>query len=289
MPHQTPNKASIIGLPYDRQSSFMPGAAKAPAAIRKAFHCESTNTFCEAGWDVSWKSGTDHSIDDQGDLDLQTELANHEDGGKAVRDRIEESVRALAKEGKRLLALGGDHAVTFPMLTGLSHVYDSIHVLHLDAHPDLYNELDGNRFSHATPMKRALESGAIQRLTQVGIRTMNAAQQEQVDRYSVKVITMDDWHASSLERTDLDLELNGPVYLSLDLDVLDPAFAPGVSHHEPGGCSTRQLLRLIQSLNVDLIGADIVELNPDRDPTGVTAMVAAKLMKEILAKLVSAE
>ena len=113
------------------------------------------------------------------------------------------------------------------------------------------------------------------RLIQVGIRTMNPHQQAQAERFGVEVIDMRAWQPG------LQVNLHGPVYLTLDLDVLDPAFAPGVSHHEPGGLSTRDVIRLVQGLRAPIVGADIVELNPGRDPIGITAMAAAKLLKEI--------
>jgi arginase family enzyme len=157
--------------------------------------------------------------------------------------------------------------------------YPNLTVLHIDAHPDLYDQLDGDRFSHACPFARALETGTIARLVQVGIRTLNPHQRAQAARFGVEIIEMRDWHS------DLDLRLGGPLYLSVDLDALDPAFAPGVSHHEPGGLSTRDLLRIIQNLPVAPIGADLVELNPMRDPIGMTAAVAAKITKEILGRM----
>jgi arginase family enzyme len=123
-----------------------------------------------------------------------------------------------------------------------------------------------------------MEGGLVQRLVQVGIRTLNPHQREQARRFGVGVLEMKDW------RGELPA-LEGPLYLSLDLDVLDPAFAPGVSHHEPGGLSVREVLRIPQGLEVSLVGADIVELNPFRDVAGVTAKVATKLYKELVAQM----
>jgi len=154
-------------------------------------------------------------------------------------------------------------------------------ILHLDAHPDLYDELDNNRVSHACPFARIMEAGLAQRLVQAGIRTLNGPQKAQAERFGVEIIEMRDWQPGML------LNLAGPLYLSLDMDALDPAFAPGVSHHEPGGFSTRQVIQIIQEIDVPLVGADIVELNPVRDPLGVTTAVAAKLLKEIVSKLLT--
>jgi arginase family enzyme len=153
-------------------------------------------------------------------------------------------------------------------------------VLHLDAHADLYEDFEGDRYSHACPFARVMEEGLAGRLVQVGIRTLNRHQRAQADRYGVEVIDMRAWSAG------VRPELGGPVYLSLDLDALDPAFAPGVSHWEPGGLSVREVITLIQGIGGRLVGADIVEYNPARDPTGVTAAVAAKLVKEIASRMV---
>ncbi len=263
--HENSPLISVLGIPWDEQSSYLRGSAGGPQAIRDAFRCESSNTFCEDGFDLAHHP----RIQDQGDLSLGT--------GQAARSAIALAVKQQVTAGHRVLILGGDHALTWPVLRGMRTRYPQLTVLHFDAHPDLYDHLDGNRFSHATPMKRSLEEGLIDYLIQVGVRTMNEPQQIEADRYGVVSIPMQ--HLNRLA----ELNLSGPIYLSLDLDVLDPAFAPGVSHHEPGGMSTRELIGLIQQLNIELVGADIVELNPTRDWNSLTAMTAAKLMKEILA------
>jgi arginase family enzyme len=126
-----------------------------------------------------------------------------------------------------------------------------------------------------------MEERLADRLVQVGIRTMNRPQREQADRYGVEVIDMRAWAAG------LRPEVSGPVYLSIDLDALDPAFAPGVSHREPGGLSVREVLTVIQSLEGPIVGADIVEFNPAEDPVGLTAPVCAKLVKELVGRMVA--
>jgi arginase family enzyme len=122
-----------------------------------------------------------------------------------------------------------------------------------------------------------MEEGLAERLVQVGIRTMVPHQREQAERFGVEVIEMRNW------KEGLDFKIEGPLYLSLDMDVFDPGFAPGVSHHEPGGMTPRDVLKIIQNIDAKLVGADIVEYNPERDPIGITGMLAAKLYKEILA------
>ncbi len=259
---------SVLGVPSDEHSSFLRGAAGAPDAIRGALQSASSNLFTEAGLDL----GTRADWQDVGDVGWTRGEGHHE--------AIERAVGVELSQGHRPLVLGGDHAITYPILRAFGrHGSDPPTVLHLDAHPDLYDLFDGDPHSHASPFARVMEEGLASRLVQVGIRTMNPHQRAQAERFDVEVIEM-----RSLEQVR-ELRLEGPLFLSFDMDVLDPAFAPGVSHHEPGGMSTRQALEIIQGLDVPVVGADLVELNPLRDPTGVTAMTAAKLLKEILGKM----
>jgi arginase family enzyme len=124
-----------------------------------------------------------------------------------------------------------------------------------------------------------MEENLVQRLVQVGVRSITGHQHEQAKRFNVEIIDM-------IEKTKINkLTFTGPVYLSLDMDCLDPAFAPGVSHHEPGGMSTREVVEIIQTLKGNLVGADITELNPELDPLKITEMVAGKFLKEILGRM----
>lgn len=256
---------AILGLPFDEYSSFTSGAALAPRHIREVLHSGESNLSAESGIDL----GSEPRLCDLGDLDL---LA-----GPAALQQIEAAVAGLLERDVCVLSLGGDHAITYPVLRAYAARYGPLNVLHLDAHPDLYDEFGGNRYSHACPFARIMEERLAARLVQVGVRTMNPHQRAQASRFGVEVIDMRRWQSG------LTQSLEGPLYLSLDMDVLDPAFAPGVSHQEPGGLSTRDVLRLLHSLRGPIIGADIVEFNPERDLVGTTAKVAAKLLKEIAA------
>ncbi len=191
----------------------------------------------------------------------------------------------LLDRGERVLSIGGDHSVTFPIMRGYAETYPDLTIVQIDAHGDLYDELDGNKFSHACPFARIMEAKLAVRLIQIGIRAMTAFQWQQVERFGVTVVPA--WEYRLAELQALALAADTPIYLSLDLDGLDPAFAPGVSHHEPGGLSTRDVLQLIKHLPGKIVGADVVELNPHRDPINMTAMVAAKFVKELLARMQS--
>lgn len=255
---------SVVGIPFDEFSSYMRGPALAPSKIRSAYHSDSANYFTEGLVDLhnhqGWK--------DVGDLSLP-------DGVNAIA-AIKNSVSKILNTSDKVLSLGGDHSVTYPIVKAFAEKFGKLSILHLDAHGDLYDDFEGNKFSHACPFARIMEEGLATRLVQVGIRTMNAHQSEQVKRFGVEVIEMKNW------KNDIKFQFQGPVYISLDMDVIDPGFAPGISHYEPGGFTPREVLSIIQGIQGNIVGADLVELNPTRDTSGITAMLAAKLFKELL-------
>ncbi len=269
MPHSSPPKISLLGLPYDANSSYLQGPAMAPMRIREAFHNSSSNLSSESGLDL----GRTDIWQDCGDLALE-ELSSID-----AYEAILKKIGSLIETGDTVLSLGGDHSISHPAIKAHAEHFSGLNILHIDAHCDLYDNMLDNPYSHASPFARLMETGQIKRLVQVGIRTLNPHQKQQAERFGVEIIDMGNWN------TDLSVSFEGPVYLSLDLDGLDPAFAPGVSHHEPGGLSTRDVLNLVHNFDGQLIGADIVELNPHRDINNMTAMVAAKFAKEIIARL----
>ena len=259
-----PGAVAIIGIPFDENSSFMKGPASAPQIIRDALHSDSSNMSTESIIDL----GSDPRFVDLGDIKVKNYIEN-----------IEQTISSVLEQDALVLTLGGDHSITYPILKAYGKKFENLNILHLDAHPDLYNEFEGNPFSHGSPFARIMEEKLAVRLVQMGIRTMNPHQYHQARRFNVETIHMKDWDSS------FKPDFKGPVYLSLDMDVLDPAFAPGVSHHEPGGLSTRDVLKIIQDMDAPVVGADIVEFNPDRDTLGITAMATAKFLKEITEKM----
>jgi agmatinase len=264
-------KVALLGVPYDAGSSYQRGPAGAPMQIREALWSEAGNTWAETGTDLK-----DGGLEDEGDL-----WFTDREPGDDARARIEEAVGFILDSHRRPLLLGGDHSITYPALRGLRPHHPRLAILHLDAHPDLYHEFQGDPYSHACPFARIMEERLADRLVQVGIRTMTGHQREQAERFGVEMIEMRSW------RDGTPLRFETPVYLSLDLDVLEPALAPGVSHREPGGLTVRQVVDIIQRLDAPLAGADLVELNPLNDPSGLSAAVAAKLVKEIAARMLT--
>jgi arginase len=259
---------SLLGIPFDANSSYLRGPAQAPKAIREELYSGSSNLWTEDGIDL----GRKNSFHDAGDIVIP-------DDGDAFA-AIESGVNETLKLGHPLICLSGDYSVTYPTIRAFHLYYPNLTILHFDAHPDLYDELDGNRLSHACPFARIMEERLARRLVQVGVRTINSHQRSQAAKFGVEVITM-----RNLGRFS-ELSFAGPLFVSLDMDVLDPAFAPAVSHYEPGGMSVREVLRCIQAVKVPVVGADIVEYNPTRDHNGQTAMVCAKFLKEISAAMI---
>jgi agmatinase len=264
-----PERPALIGVPYDASSSFLRGAAGGPRAIREALASPAGNPYTEALVRVV----PGETVDDLGDLTLSP--------GPDTRAIIEDAIRALAHAGRPFLALGGDHSITYPILRGLAPSQPHLTILQIDAHPDLYDEFEGDRYSHACPFARIMEEGLASRLVQVGIRAMTGPQFLQASRFGVEQIDMRAWSDGARPSVADD------IYLSIDLDGIDPSFAPGVSHPEPGGLTVRDVVGIIHTLNGRLIGADVVELNPSRDPAGLTAGVAAKLVRELAGRFLA--
>ena len=263
-----PGTPVLVGIPFDANSSWLRGAAGAPPIIRVALTSDASNPWTETGVDL----GAEGAYCDAGDLKFTFQ---------EPFTAIETKIRELLDKNLRPVALGGDHSITLPIVRAFAEHVPNLTIIHFDAHPDLYDELEGNRHSHACPFARIMELGAAKRLIQVGIRTMTGHQREQARKFGVEVIEMRQLPALDRMRVD------GPIYISFDMDALDPAFAPGISHREPGGMSVREVIAHVHALTGRIAGADIVEFNPAQDSTQITATVAAKVLKEILGKMIT--
>lgn len=254
---------SLLGIPNDENSSFMRGPAEAPAHIRRELQSDAFNMWTETGVDL----GTPGLLTDRGDVQFDPAIDPWE--------LIEQAVADALGSGDRLISLGGDHAITHPILRAVRRHQPRLTIVHIDAHPDIYQSFQGNPRSHASPFARIMEDGLTDRLLQVGLRTINGHQREQQKRYGVEVLEARECAG------DIRFDLHTPVYLSIDIDGLDPAYAPGVSHREAGGLSSRQVINLIHTIEQPIVAADVVEYNPRCDVSNITAIVAAKLVKEI--------
>jgi agmatinase len=262
-------KIAILGVPFDEKSSYLRGAAGGPAAVRAV-----STGKCYCGWtELGVNLEEETVLVDLGDVDT----SGDPDRTFAL---TEKAVDGILAKGAVPVVLGGDHSITYPVLKAFARHHKPLDVLHFDAHPDLYDDLYGDRLSHACPFARVLDDGLAAGVVQVGVRAVTAAHRAKALKHAVRMVEMK-------EILDpLHLRFANPVYISFDLDVLDPAFAPGVSHHEPGGLTTRQAVQVIQALKGRIVGLDIVELNAARDPSGITAAAAFKIIKETAGRIV---
>jgi agmatinase len=256
--------AVIVGIPFDGTTSHFPGARFGPVAIRQASW--SVETFSpEIGRDLLNYDFCD--IQDIAIYGTQSELFAN--------------IRSVAYEittaGKFLISLGGEHSVTHPIVQGISDALGELAVINFDAHLDLRDEYLGNHLSHASVMRRCLE--VTPHLYHFGARSGAAEEWELADHYHVSRKLPDSEDIKAVMDTEL------PLYLTIDIDVLDPAFAPGTGSPEPGGVTTAELMDSIHALGdiaCNLVGCDIMEVCPPCDHGSLTAIVAARIVRDIL-------
>lgn len=259
---------ALLGVPHDANSSYLKGAADAPPYIRRELFNDAYSIWSESGIDLSVPG----RLVDHGDVVFHAEVDPWES--------ITTDVDRRCASGDRLICLGGDHAITHPIMRGVRRHHPRLTILHIDAHPDIYDSYQGNPRSHTSPFARIMEERLADRLIQVGLRTINDHHRDQFKRFGVEVIE------AARCSGPLEIKLDTPVYVSIDLDGLDPSCAPGVSHREPGGLSTRQVIDLLHRIDQPIVAADIVEFNPRNDIGNMTATVAAKLVKEVAGMMV---
>lgn len=262
-------KIAVLGVPFDEKSSYLRGAADGPGAIRAV-----STGKCYCGW-------TELGVDLEEET-VMVDLGDVDTSGDPDKTfgLIEKAVAGVLAKGAVPIVLGGDHSITYPVLKAFAAAHKPLDVLHFDAHPDLYDDLYGDRLSHACPFARILEDGLAESVVQVGVRAVTSAHRSKALKHGVRMVEMKDI------QEPLRFKFSNPLYISFDMDALDPAFAPGVSHHEPGGLSTRQAVQIIQALKGRIVGLDIVELNPGRDASGITAAAAFKIVKEVAGRIV---
>ncbi len=259
-------RTRILGFEWDASSSHSRGPALGPTVVKRLLTSEASSS---------------HSIDlvDMREAIESYEIPNLPEDGAGARALMEKTVAECIGAGFAPLSIGGDHSVTYPILKAVAAKHGPVNVLHIDAHPDLYDEYEGDRYSHACPFARSVEAGLINSLVQVGIRSWEPNARDFAEKHGVTIL-----RADQVDEIPAGI-FSGPLYMSIDLDGLDPAFAPGVSHPEPGGLSTLDVLTMIRRIKGPLVGADVVELNPERDPQMTTARVVVRLVKELAAKI----
>ncbi|MCL2225503.1 MAG: agmatinase [Defluviitaleaceae bacterium] len=263
-----PQNADVIlfSAPFDSTTSFRPGARFAGKAIRdNSYGIESYSPYAE-------KDLYDLKIADVGELELP--LGN---SARAL-EMIEARTHEILQNGSKPFMIGGEHLVTLGAVRAVAKKHPDLHILHFDAHADLRDDYLGEKLSHATVMRRAHEILGDGRIFQAGIRSGDADE----FAFAAKHTTMCKFCLGGVEK--FIRELNGkPVYLSIDLDVLDPSVFPGTGTPEPGGVSFQELHNAVLLLkNSNVVACDVVELSPHYDHSGISTMAACKIIREIL-------
>jgi agmatinase len=260
------SKIVILGCPYDGSASFRPGARFGPSAIRKAsWGIETFSPYFE-------RDLGQLSVHDLGDLELP-----HGEK-KTSLGLIRKAVRKLLSEKKFPILLGGDHLITLPILEETLQIHPHLSLIQIDAHTDLREDYLGETLSHSTVMRRLVERLGEGRLFQIGIRSGT----EEEFRYAKKIRSILSYNRGPLKSWVSRLR-NKPVYISLDLDVMDPGLLPGVGTPEPGGFSFERFLSLLKELQpLHVVGFDIVELTPDYDPTQISSVTASVILREMI-------
>jgi len=258
--------AVILGCPYDGSASFRPGARFGPAAIRRAsWGIETYSPYQD-------RDLVRYPIHDMGDLELPL-------GEKKISlDLIRKAVRKILSDSKFPILLGGDHLITLPIVEELFKKYPQLQIVHIDAHTDLREEYLGESVSHCTVMRKLIDHIGKGRLFQIGIRS-GTEQEFKLAAEMKSIVQIDSTSLNSMLRRIR----KKPVYITLDLDVLDPSILPGVGTPEPGGLNFKELISIVRRLrSLHVVGFDIVELTPDYDPTQVSSVTASVILREMI-------
>lgn len=260
-------RLAIVGAPMDCTTSFRPGTRFGPSRVREVSEGLEEYSFY---LDRSLK---EVAFYDAGDVpvvfgDVDTTLT-----------RIRDVLKGIVELGKIPLLIGGEHLVSLPAIEVLADRYKELRVLHFDAHADLRDEYLDQRLSHATVMRRVAERVGAENLYQFGIRSGT------VEEFCFGHAKTHFYPDTILEplRDSLPELGKDPIYVTIDIDVVDPAFAPGTGNPEPAGCTSRELLEVVHLFScLNVVGVDIVELSPPLDYADITAILVAKLVREII-------
>lgn len=279
LPMATPEQVDIalIGVPFDSGTTNRPGARHGPreirnqsSLVRRVHHVTGVSPFDQV------RAG------DCGDV-----VVNPLDLPGAL-DTISSFFAGVHRAGARPLVVGGDHLITLPVLRGITS--EPVGLIHFDAHSDTYDEFFGNRYNHGTPFRRAVEEGLLdpKRMVQIGIRgaISDAENYDFARAAGIRIIFIEEFMERGIDAVMAEARSivgGARTYVSFDIDALDPSFAPGTGTPEIGGFTTREAQAMVRSLaGLNIIGADLVEVSPPFDPSGVTAMTGATLLFELL-------
>ena len=284
LPHITePEELEIalLGIPFDGGTTYRPGARFGPRQVRQ-------QSAIIRPWNpvLNVDPFTKYRIADYGDLSVNP--LSIEDTFR----RVEEQMKPLLDAGARPISVGGDHSVSLPLLRSVARVHGPVALIQFDAHNDLWDEYFGCKLSHGTPFRRAIEEGLLREdsFLQVGLRGQVYSKHDFdfAREHEIKMITVEEYHAGgiALFRKQLRAFRDKQVYITLDIDCVDPAFAPGTGTPQVGGFTSLQILELVRELKgLKIVGCDLVEVSPPYDTGEITSLLAANLLYEMLCVL----
>ncbi len=255
----------LVGIPYDKTSSFQTGSYKGPEEIRKS-------SYCFEPYLMEYGISLDQvSLHDFGDLD------EYEDYDELCMD-IRETLSRIVNEDKFPILLGGEHSISPPIVSTINKIFSGLTVIVLDAHLDFRDTYEGIKHSHATASKRISEIVGIENVIVGGVRSISDENAE-VEK-PVFLTSREIKEQKSIEK--ILPEKDEPIYLSIDMDIIDPSYAPGVGNPEPFGLSSLEMKDIVSQISKNLVGTDIVETNPKYDCSNITANLGARLVYELI-------
>lgn len=284
LPHITQPEeleVALVGIPFDSGTTYRPGSRFGPRNIR-------AQSAIIRPWNPVLRVDPfeRNRIADYGDLSVNP--LSIEDTFR----RIEEGISRLLKAEVRCVCVGGDHSISLPILRAVAKKHGPVSLIQFDAHNDLWDEYFGSKYSHGTPFRRAFEEGLLKdgEVLQVGLRGQVYGEDDFdfARKHKVRMVTAEEFHSKGLRavRRYLPDFRRKPVYVTLDIDCVDPAFAPGTGTPQIGGFSSFQILELVRSLRgLNIIGCDLVEVSPPYDTGEITSLLAANLLYELLCVL----
>lgn len=269
---------AIVGVPFDGGTTYRPGPRFGPRHIRvQSAMIRPWNPVLKIDPFEKWR------IADFGDLSINPLSIDD------TYQRITEQLTAVLRAGARAVCVGGDHSILLPILRAIHRQFGPVGLVQLDAHGDTWGGYFGSPHSHGTPVKYAIEEGLIKEgcALQVGLRGQVYSDRDFdfAHRHQIRIITAEEFHASGAGLVKRHLKKLGkhPTYVTLDIDVVDPAFAPGTGTPQVGGLSSAQILELVRSLKgLSLVGGDVVEVSPPYDNGEITSLLAANLLYELI-------
>ncbi|MEP7090023.1 MAG: agmatinase [Nocardioidaceae bacterium] len=277
---------AVVGVPFDAGVSYRPGARFGPSHVR-----ESSRLLRPYNPAVDIEPFAHQQVVDAGDV-----VANPFDIEQAI-GQIEAGARSLLERSRRIVTIGGDHTIALPLLRAVAAHHGPVAVVHFDAHLDTWDTYFGAPYTHGTPFRRASEEGLLDRsgCLHVGTRGPLYSTRDLVDDRDlgfevVGSVELDDLGARGVVERIRERVEDRPVYVSVDIDVLDPAFAPGTGTPEAGGLTSRELLAILRSFSsLNLVGADVVEVSPAYDHAEITGIAASHVVYELLSALAPRE